>query len=166
MALFCIKCEPGLEDSISSALQEKLRFIEPGAVACFPKKIMLEKHSRERIRTERPLMPGFVFVSADKETVSSLTGYSFIELGGDDVYFPLWVFGNKGVINPSRVEFVTGEPVKIISGPMKVIPGHIKRVFKRDHRAVIEFYFLGKLTSVTLSIDFDYVYDASTKSVG
>lgn len=165
MALYCIKCEAGLEDSVSSALQEKLRAREPGAVACFPKKIMLEKHNKIRIKTVRPLMPGLVLVSADKDTVSALSGYSFLELDGDDVYFPLWVLGNKGVINPSWVEFGTTEPFKVLSGPMKVMPGNIKRVFKRDHRVVIEFPFMDKLASVTLSIDFDYVYDAPDKCV-
>lgn len=163
MALYSIRCERGEEDDFSTALQEQLRAKDSSAIACFPKKIMLEKHNKEQVAVLKPLVPGLVLVSSDEDDI--LCDYPVTFLDGDDKDFPMWVLSNRGVIRTSQVEFVTGAPLKILSGPMKIMPGHIVRVTRREHKAFVEFPFMDDVLTLTLAIDFDYVYNPEAKSV-
>lgn len=171
MAFYCIKCTTGKEDPVSSEVQKQLREYDSGAVVCFPKKVMFEKHRKQLLEVEKALIPGYIIVSTEIETEKlatliydvkgayyllrySNTADSAYVLRGADADYALWVFMNNGIIKPSRVEFVPGAPIKIIDGPMKGMNGKILDVSRRGHKARVEIPFMGNNFQVTLAIDY------------
>lgn len=171
MAFYCVKCTTGNEEAVSIELQKQLRQYDTGAVACFPMKIMFEKHRKQLVEAKKSLIPGYLIIATDIEVeqltslVHDVKGIYYLlryanseqpsfALKGPDADYALWVLMNNGIIKPSKVEFVPGAPIKIIEGPMKGMNGKILDVSRRGHKARIEIPFMGNNFQVTLAIDY------------
>lgn len=112
----------------------------------------------------RIAFPGYVFLEADSagELISQLprenlkallvTPNSGWKLSGDDERYAKWIFSLGGLISLSKA-YMEGERVRIISGPLKDLEGHIVRIDKRNRNGQIMLTFNNRTITAWLGYE-------------
>jgi transcription antitermination factor NusG len=98
------------------------------------------------------VFPGYVFLEVEpaseaifqlpRENLRALltTPNSGWKLSGDDERYARWIFSLDGLISLSKAN-MEGERVRIVSGPLKDLEGHILRIDRRNRNGQIMLTF-------------------------
>ncbi len=169
MNYYFIACRTGGELRVKEHLLKYFdRELEDEVDICVPMRRMIDRRKGKKIMTDHPILPGYLLISSDISLddfcsdVHRLPGcYGFlrnldksIELHGPDYEYAAWIMHNQGTIQPSKVVYKKGEPIKIIEGPMKDFMGTIVKVDYRHNRVVVEFEFAQVIRQVSMPVEF------------
>jgi transcriptional antiterminator NusG len=146
-------------------------FGDDEANSFFPKIKMIYKNSKQIRQEFKPMFPGYVFVETKKDgrNFASLTtqiaeaSTHIIRLLGkenldhmtiheNEKDFILGLCDNKYIVNES-VGFIEGDTVVVTSGPLRGRESIVKRINRHKKRAELEFYFLGDVRRVSISLE-------------
>lgn len=174
MAYGCLFCRTNKEQATALAINRQFPQVH-SIIAC------KEKHKVVNGRmasAQEVFLPGYVFFEAprDMNVLASLRSVSDNihrvlhdsdgnwELLGDDKRFALWLFHYDGIIGLSSA-YREGDRIRIASGPLKDMEGHIIRVNKRARRAEISIEFISRTIDTWLSFELFNPIDAPLKGL-
>ena len=126
----------------------------------------MEKHKSvqgKKSKIEAILLPSYVFFEApeDMQSISWMPTENVIrvlsqdgiwQLSGEDERFAKWLFRYDGLLSFSKA-YKEGDRIHIISGPLKDMEGHVKRVDKRGHSGQVALEFNRRTIMVWLGFD-------------
>lgn len=159
---YCVFCRSGSEQKAAREINERF----PGLHAIAPVRIVREKHGSAWIDREIPILPGYLFLFADRDLPGGLCSkvHSLFRilgcdetcrrLHGDDLLYATWMNTHHGRIGPSRILLAENQKARIIDGPLADIQGTIKKLDRHKRRAILEFPFAGQLRTVSVSVEF------------
>jgi transcription antitermination factor NusG len=64
------------------------------------------------------------------------------------------VFSYDGLIGLSKVKFVPGNPVQVISGPLASMQGLVTKVEKKGRKAWVDLPMMGQIIRVSIGVEF------------
>ena len=116
---------------------------------------------------EKPLFPGYVFMSAENldaylfgKISSSLNYYHFLRddrnitpLAGRDLDYIQTLISSGETVGISKASFDSNDRIVILSGPLKGFTGNIVRVNRRKQRVTVKIDLCGNISSFDLSYD-------------
>lgn len=156
---YCIQCRTGSEHIVARQINNICKDV----LAIAPVRILLEKRQKLWERSERALLPGYVFLyvknKPDFDIVRSLTRVFRVlqydmgtrELTGSDYTYAKWIYRHNGRIEPSKA-LIEGSTVKVVDGPLANGIGTIIKLDRHKKRAIVEFDFDGTKKRVSLSV--------------
>ena len=156
---YCVLCRTGAEAEVREKIETFMTNIE----ALVPVRVLEEKKQKQWTQTEKPLLPGYVFLYTDGELPYDLIWkiqklYRILDyeqglrsLQGEDRAYALWVYNHQGKIRPSTV-LAEGKTIRVIDGPLLDAAGTITRLDKRHRRVWVCFTFGGEQRTVSLSV--------------
>jgi|GEM_PF-356068 len=173
MSYYCLSVQNGSENK-NIALLKKLIAREIGDdsfEAVFPVREMQDKKCGLFIKTDQPMIPGYIMIHSDRElgylnrkirgmseTSYGLLGYpdGSFQLRNRDLEYAAWVFSCGGRISASRVKVIRnlkqGDKIIVLSGPLKDFKGRIVKLNKNS-RVIVEMEFLGDVKTINLPIE-------------
>jgi transcriptional antiterminator NusG len=166
VAYFVIRVAPRKEETF---LRLSARMVtEDGAEVLFPRRKMEHRKGGKRSQVEVALFPGYVFLKAEHglpphlyDQIRAIPGFTHFlrqageisEVMGRDLDL-LRHFLKFGEITPtSQVTFDENHRIRVISGPMEGLEGHIIHVDKRKRRAKIRLDFDQGVFTITLGFE-------------
>lgn len=167
----CLFCITGREQAVADHIQRSY----PGVRTLVARQ---EKHKTEHGRKSRVqviALPSYVFFEAPQEmfvtrlfrgsdVIRVLTGdENDWRLQGTDEQFADWLFSYNGLLGFSQA-CKEGDRIRILSGPLKDLEGHIKRIDKRGRSGQVSLNFSGRNTLVWLG--FELLEDLSLNQRG
>ncbi|ACV64893.1 NusG antitermination factor [Desulfofarcimen acetoxidans DSM 771] len=158
MHWYVIHCLTGHEEDVRSRVKEK-----DIARAVVPRRLMVERRQGGWQYVERVVFPGYVFVQAHMTPaayyamrnlpgVIRVLGTSRpVPLMGNEVTLFLKLCRDGDPLGLSEV-FVKGGSVKVISGPLMGLEGHIVKLDARRFRAKVNISLMGEPRIVELAV--------------
>lgn len=168
MRSYCIYCKTGSERSLAGQLAKDVRELHGyEVVILFPQRVLHERKKGVWHKVEQPLMPGYLFLYMEDEDlffsylvkqerdVYKVLRYSdgSMQLKAGDEQYARWLWNHNGKLEPSKVVFEEGQPVKVISGPLMDMDGRIVKMDRHKKRAVVAFMFAGEERTMNLSVE-------------
>ncbi len=156
----CIFCTTGKEDLVA-------RYIEtanPNIRALPVRQQKRKKVDKHTSIVEEICFPGYVFIEADVgSSILLATNISCMikllssktkdwKLYGDDEAFARWIFARSGIISFSK-GYKEGDRIKISSGPLKDLEGHIVRIDKRNKNGQVSLTFHDRVIKAWLGFE-------------
>lgn len=176
MAYGCLFCRTNKERVTAITINEA--FPEVRSITASKEKHKIINGMKTGVR--EVFLPGYVFFEAPREmnVLASLGSRSTSDninrvlhdsegnwqLMGDDERFALWLFHYDGMLGFSSA-YCEGGRIRIASGPLKDMEGHIIRVNKRAQRAEISFEFIHRTIDTWLSFELFDPIDAPLKAL-
>ena len=155
---YCLFVRSGSELEVADSINER-----GGPFAALaPVRKIHEKRRGEWTERTKALLPGYVFVYADKSIQDPYTKrvdhmYRILRydsemhrLLGTDLEYALWIMKNDGEIGCSKI-LELGDEIRVIEGPLLDCMGKVVRLDKHKRRATVKFDFDGKIRTVSLS---------------
>lgn len=116
---------------------------------------------------EKPLFPGYVFMSAENfdtyllEKISKSANYyhflrddkNITPLAGRDLDYIQVLVGSGETVGISKAKFDENDRIVILSGPLKGFKGNIIKVDRRKQRVTVRIDLCGNISSFDLSYD-------------
>lgn len=159
---YCLYALQGIELDISEELNSNYDYL----IATPLTKMSHRSNRGKKYDVQEVLLGGYVFVYLDKNyeiyNIKSQKNYFRVlsrqndngKLFGEDLEYANWVLDKEGLITVSEAINMNGK-VKIISGPLKSLEGHIIEYSKRNRNCKIEIDFLGQ--KINTWLPFEYV---------
>ena len=159
MRTYCIFRPNGTEKTV----MRLTRGIDRETEAISPVRILQEKRAGSWQPRSQPLLPGYLFVYAEKDIpvdeinapsdVYKVLGYEAEGKGliGPDYEYAMWIYRHNGEIGASEI-ILEGSTVRVVSGPLLDGIGTIRKLDRHKRRAVVEFNFYGKMQRISLSV--------------
>ncbi len=156
---YCLFCRTGAE----SHVKQVIKGTNKEAKTIIPVRVLQEKVKGAWIPRERKLLPGYMFIYAERElpfedikrqtAVYRILGYENgdRQLLGQDYEYAMWLYRHNGRIGASGV-IIEGASVKVVDGPLLDAKGKIVRFDRHKRRAMVSFDFYGKTRQVSLSV--------------
>lgn len=160
IAYGCLFCQTGQEQNLAALINR----VNPEIKAFAAMQEQFRTLRGRKTLVEKVWMPGYVFFSAPWETAIDdaipkdhvirilTTDRGVWQLYGDDERFVRWLCRYGGMLGLSQA-YEEGRRIRILSGPMKDLEGHILRVDRRGHSGQVTLEFCGKTTLVWLCFD-------------
>ncbi len=161
---YCLRTKTGWECSLARHLNRL-----NGELLALPF-MKLSHKSRGGVKSveQKTVLPSYVFLYTPRDfNVGNISrtfreGFQFMTnvdssdtvLKGSDLLYARWVFSSSGIIGMSRAIRVNGK-VRIISGPLVALEGHIKEYSKKNRNCRVETVLFNRIISVWLP--FEYV---------
>lgn len=142
-------------------MARKLAKIYPSCEVIAPVRLLFERKKKSWETTERPLLPGYIFLYSDQVINFDRVNIDLVhplyyqrgerELQGADYVYAEWIKRNNGRIEISEIMNVNKE-VKVIRGPLFDRIGKIVKLDRHKRRATVSFSFGGTEKQVSLSV--------------
>lgn len=157
---YCLFCRTGQERGVAAELSrwEQTR-------ALFPQRTKMERRGGHWVHTNRPLLPGYVFLYApaqvEMEKVRKLSNVLRVlryadgegALKGADRVFADWMWRQSGIIGLSKAVKI-GERVQIVEGPLKDLGGTVIKLDSHKQVAKVQLNIVGSTQWLWLSFDY------------
>jgi transcription antitermination factor NusG len=170
---YCIALpRAGVESRLAKRLNKTFEKADAESVGflalCPEKEVMLQHHGKWE-KVTKPMTPGYVMVrsTANPLFVQNLlydagNGGRLLRYGNDgdyalygrDLHYAQWVFSYDGLIGLSKVKFVPGNPVQVISGPLASMQGLVTKVEKKGRKAWVDLSMMGQIIRVSIGVEF------------
>jgi len=159
---YCLFTLQGIELNIAEELNATYDYL----IATPLTKMSHRSNKGHKYDIQEVLLGGYIFVflkkNYDINHVKSVKNYFRVlerqnddgRLYGNDLKYAEWVLEKEGTISVSEAIKLNGK-VKIISGPLKDIEGHIIEYSKRNRNCKIEIDFLGQ--HINTWLPFEYI---------
>lgn len=155
----CLFCTTGKEMAVAQMVQT----VRPDVRAIAAR---MEKHKSvqgKKSKIEAILLPSYVFFEApgDMRSISWMPTENVIrvlsqdgiwQLSGEDERFARWLFRYDGLLSFSKA-YQEGDRIRIISGPLKDMEGHLRRVDKRGRSGQVALEFHHRTILAWLGFD-------------
>lgn len=156
----CAFCVTGKEETVARNIETTC----PGIHATPVRQIKRKTVGGRTSLIMQIAFPGYVFFEAEsigesilylpRENLKALlmTPNSGWKLSGDDERYARWIFSLGGLISLSRA-YMEDERVRIVSGPLKDLEGHIVRIDKRNRNGQIMLTFNNRTVTAWLGYE-------------
>lgn len=158
----CVFCVTGRETAVARSIENDFQGVRATAV------LQVKRRSVNGVTSlmTQVVFPGYVFLEAepDDESVPRIrregmfrlltTSERTWQLYGNDRRFAEWIFSQNGLIELSKA-YREGDRIRIVSGPLKDLEGHILRVDRRNRSGQIALTLQNRLVKAWLG--FEYV---------
>jgi transcriptional antiterminator NusG len=156
----CAFCVTGKEETVAQSIEESCADIRATPVRQIKRKTTCGRTSL----IAQVAFPGYVFLEVEpcgeaifqlpRENLKALlmTPNSGWKLSGEDERYARWIFANGGLIALSKA-CMEGERVRIVSGPLKDLEGHIIRIDKRNRSGQIMLTFNNRVIKTWLGFE-------------
>lgn len=162
----CLFCKTGKEAMISQIIMQNIPSIEATDI----RQIKHRSIDGQKLKEIRNLLPGYVFLRIPQGKKINPYDCTKIEgvfrlltqsngdwqLDGADEAFVSWVFEREGLIGLSEA-IAQGSKVKVLSGPLKDLEGHIVKIDKRGRNGQIEIKFDSRVWRFWLAFEYTEV---------
>jgi len=166
MYTYCLFCETAKCNYVANSCEQVL-----GCRAIYPKQIQHTWSQGKMVDLEHDLLPGYVFLYAEKQLLSmellhSVKGVIRIlqdqdrcyQLSGSDEQFALMLLRKDGVIGKTRV-YREGQLIRICEGAYEGVETRILKVNHRNRRMQIEIPFANQ--AVKTWVEYELVEDTN-----
>ncbi len=156
MKYYAAQIKSSYELAYIKNLQSKLQNRESQQQILFPRRCLKIKKNRKILEDIKPLFPGYIFISVEKnidnelfQFMKSTKGfYKFLDtnqnikaLSDSDLDILLHFLDFGEIVGISKVDFDINNHIIVKKGPLSGLEGNIKKVDRRKHRAKIEVQF-------------------------
>jgi len=167
MAWYAIHVRTGREDAVCGEIRKQAALV--GYDADFellvPKRKLHERHQGMFVEVIRTMFPGYVLVQSGdihklvEAVVRSKGIIRFLQSEGEfqearleEIAAIVYMTDKAGVIGLSEV-LLEGDPITVVSGPLKGYEGSIKKIDKHHHRAKVEFWLGCRRHLIDLAVE-------------
>ncbi len=156
----CAFCATGKEEAVARSIE----VVCPGIRATPVRQIKRKTVGGHTSLVAQIAFPGYVFLEVEpagesifrlpRENLKTLlmTPNSGWRLSGDDERYARWIFSQGGLISMSKA-CMEGGRIRIVSGPLKDLEGHILRIDKRNRNGQIMLTFNNRTLKAWLGFE-------------